>query len=275
MKAYIEQLLRDVPDPIHARNLVREYLQARILESLQRSGAMVPLAFHGGTALRFLYAIPRFSEDLDFALEKPGAGYDFRAYLRNIQDNFTGEGYQLGIKLNDKKPVNTAFVRFENLLYEFGLSAPRAEVLAVKIEVDTDPPRGAGLATTLIRRHVTLRLQHHDRASLLAGKLHALFQRQYVKGRDLYDLMWYLSDPEWPDPNLTLLQNALRQTGWEGPLPDEHNWREMLCRRLGKIDWKQSVADVKPFLEGTREAAWLTQESFEKLLGCSPDGDGQ
>jgi predicted nucleotidyltransferase component of viral defense system len=53
------------------RNLVREYLQARILESLQRAGAMVPLAFHGGTALRFLYAIPRYSEDLDFALEKP------------------------------------------------------------------------------------------------------------------------------------------------------------------------------------------------------------
>jgi predicted nucleotidyltransferase component of viral defense system len=52
-------------------------------------------------------------------------------------------------------------------------------------------------------------LQHHDRASLLAGKLHALFQRRYVKGRDLYDLMWYLSDPNWPEPNLTLLQNAL------------------------------------------------------------------
>jgi hypothetical protein len=59
----------------------------------------------------------------------------------------------------------------------------------VKIEVDTPPPAGAGLETTLIRRHVTLRLQHHDRASLLAGKLPALFQRRYVKGRDLYDLL--------------------------------------------------------------------------------------
>lgn len=269
MKAYIEQLLRDVADPINGRNLVREYLQARILESLQRAGAMVPLAFHGGTALRFLYAIPRFSEDLDFAQEKPGASYDFRAYLQAVQNEFVKEGYQVGIKLNDKKTVNAAFVRFNNLLYEFGLSAQRDEVLAVKIEVDTNPPAGAGLDTTLIRRHVTLRLQHHDRASLLAGKLHALFQRRYVKGRDLYDLLWYLSDPDWPEPNLALLQNALQQTGWDGPLPDGQNWREILCRRLRNIDWKKSVGDVKPFLERSTEVALLTRENFEKLLNCS------
>jgi len=269
MKAYIEQLLRDVADPISGRNLLREYLQARILESLQRAGAMVPLAFHGGTALRFLYAIPRFSEDLDFALERSQSSYDFRAYLRAMQAEFEKEGYQVGIKLNDRKTVNSAFVRFNNLLYEYGLSAQRDEVLAVKIEVDTHPPAGAGLETTLIRRHVTLRLQHHDRASLLAGKLHALFQRRYVKGRDLYDLMWYLSDPDWPNPSLMLLQNALQQTGWDGPIPDEKNWRDILCQRLGKIDWKKSTYDVKPFLERSNEVALLTAENFEKLLGCS------
>jgi predicted nucleotidyltransferase component of viral defense system len=269
MKAYIEQLLRNVANPITGRNMVREYLQARILESLQRAGAMVPLAFHGGTALRFLYAIPRYSEDLDFALEKPDDGYDFRAYLRAIQEEFVKEGYQIGIKLNDKRTVNAAFVRFNNLLYEFGLSAHRDEVLAVKLEVDTHPPFGAGLDITLIRRYVTLRLQHHDMSSLLAGKLHALFQRRYVKGRDLYDLMFYLSDPDWPGPNFILLQNALVQTGWDGPIPDEKNWREILCQTLRKTDWNKCVSDVKPFLERSTESALLTQENFEKLLGCS------
>lgn len=270
MKAYIEQLMRGVADPINGRNLVREYLQARILESLQRAGAMVPLAFHGGTALRFLYAIPRYSEDLDFALERTRNSYDFRAYLRAIQDEFVKEGYQVGIKLNERKTVNSAFVRFNNLLYESGLSAQRDEVLAVKIEVDTHPPVGAGLETTLIRRHVTLRLQHHDRASLLAGKLHALFQRRYVKGRDLYDLLWYLSDPDWPEPNLTILRNALEQTKWNGPVPSEQNWRAILYQRLQSIDWKKSIADVKPFLERSDEVALLTQNNFEKLLGRSP-----
>jgi hypothetical protein len=127
-------------------------------------------------------------------------------------------------------------VSHSNLL-EFGLSAQSDEVIAVKIEVDTHPPAGAGLDTTLIRRHVTLRLQHHDRGSLLAGKLHAMFQRRYIKGRDLYDLLWYLSDPDWPGPNLTLLQNALQQTGWVGPKPDDENWHYPV-QRLGKVDWK-------------------------------------
>jgi hypothetical protein len=75
---------------------VREYLQARILEGLQNAGAMIHLAFQGGTALRFLYAIPRYSEDLGFALEKPGVSYDFRAYLLAIQEGFVKEGYQIG-----------------------------------------------------------------------------------------------------------------------------------------------------------------------------------
>ena len=269
MKPYIEQLLRSYPDSISGRNLVREYLQARLLELLQRSGAMVPLAFHGGTALRFLFAIPRFSEDLDFALENPESGYDFRAYLTAIQNEFIKEGYQVGIKLNDKKTVHAAYVKFSGLLYEFGLSLQRDEALAVKIEVDTHPPAGAGLSTTLIRRHIALHLQHHDQASLLAGKLHALFQRGYSKGRDLYDLLWYLSDPDWPEPNFTLLRNALQQSGWDGPALDEKNWREILCRRLGRIDWGKCVSDVKPFLERSTEVSLLTKENFEKLLGCS------
>lgn len=268
MKAYLEQLLSGVSDPIFGRNLMREYLQARILANLQKSGAMIPLAFHGGTALRFLYAMPRFSEDLDFTLEYPDRGYDFRAFLRAIQDDFVGEGYQVDIKLNDSKAVNSAFVRFTSLLYELGLSAQREEVLAVKIEVDTRPPAGAGLDITLVRRHVTLRIQYHDRASLLAGKLHALLQRPYVKGRDLYDLMWYLSDPDWPEPNLTLLRNALQQTGWDGEIPSEDNWRRILCQRLEGIDWQKSITDVRPFLERVDELDLLTGEQFKILLRC-------
>jgi LuxR family maltose regulon positive regulatory protein len=77
--------------------------------------------------------------------------------------------------------------------------------------VATNPPAGAGLATTVVRRFVVLQLQHHDKASLLAGKLHAILQRSYTKGRDIYDLLWYLSDPTWPPPNLVLLNNALAQ----------------------------------------------------------------
>ena len=186
---------------------------------------MIPLAFHGGTALRFLFATARYSEDLDFALEQARSQYDFRAFLRAIRSTFTAEGYTLDLKVSDRKTVHSAFVRFRGLPYELGLSPHQDEVLAVNLEVDTDPPAGAGLVTTVIRRHVPLQLHHHDRASLLAGKLRAVLQRPYLKGRDLYDLLWYLSDPDWPAPNLVLLNNALQQTGWDAESLTEDSWR--------------------------------------------------
>jgi len=122
------------------------------------------------------------------------------------------QGYTITLKVNDGKTVRSAFVRSPNLLFELSLSPHQDEILAVKIEVDTNPPAGARLATSLVRRHVLLNLQHHDQSSLLAGKLHAILQRPYFKGHDLYDMMWYLSDMEWPVPNLDLLNNALKQT---------------------------------------------------------------
>jgi hypothetical protein len=237
MKEYLRTLIQNNFNPLQKRNITREYLQARILESLQRSGAMIPLAFHGETALRFLYHIPRFSEDLDFALERPSTGYNFRGYLKEIQSTFSAEGYNLQIMVKDQKTVHSAFVRFYGLLYELQLSDQTSEALSVKIEVDTNPPTGAGLATSLVRRHVTLRLQHHDRASLLDGKLHTILQRNYAKGRDLYDLMWYLSDSDWSEPNLVQLSNALLQTGWKGAIPTASNWREMIYTVPASAHW--------------------------------------
>ena len=267
MKEYLLELSRASVTPAQARNGVREYLQARILGALQRVGAMIPLAFHGGTALRFLYAAARYSEDLDFALEKDKDRYDFRAYLRAIQNELKAEGYALEFKVSDKKTVHSAFVRFPGLLYELALSPHPDEVLAVKIEVDTNPPAGAALTTSLVRRHVTLQLQHHDRASLLAGKLHAILQRAYLKGRDLYDLLWYLSDPDWPPPNLTLLNNALRQTGWAGAPLSEDNWRAALRERLQTVAWEHVVDDVRPFLEASADPSLLTPENLTRVLG--------
>jgi predicted nucleotidyltransferase component of viral defense system len=267
MKEYLAQLVRDSPTPANGQHTAREYLQARILGALQRAGAMIPLAFHGGTALRFLYASARYSEDLDFALEQARDQYDFRAYLQAIRTELTAEGYTVKLRVSDQKVVHSAFVRFPGLPYELGLSPHENQVLAVKIEVDTNPPAGAALETTVIRRYVTLQLQHHDRPSLLAGKLHAILQRPYLKGRDIYDLLWYLSDPDWPAPNLTLLNNALQQTGWEGPQLTKHNWREIVRDRLRTSAWDQVVADVRPFLEPSVDLDLLTLANMMRVLG--------
>jgi hypothetical protein len=267
MKDHLAELIRAAPTPKHGRNVMREYLQARILGALQRAGAMLPLAFHGGTALRFLYATARYSEELDFTLEKDKNRYDFRAYLNVIKNELAAEGCALEMKVNDKKTEHSAFVRFSRLLHELGLSPQRSEVLAVKIEVDTKPPAGAALSTSIVRRHVTLQLQHHDRASLLAGKLYALLQRPYLKGREVYDLFWYLSDPNWPAPNLNLLNNARQQTGQTGKPLSRDNWRKVVRKRLKAIPWQHVMNDVRPFLEPGANPNLLTRENLLQVLG--------
>ena len=266
MKDYLKQIIAERSSGLPERGIVREYLQARILQILQEGGAFLDWAFHGGTALRFLYSIPRCSEDLDFALIRTGRPSRFRELLEKIRASFETEGYAVTLKIKDLTTVASAFVRFPGLLYELGVSPHRPEVISVKIELDTNPPSGAVLETTLIRRHVVLNLLHHDRASLLAGKLHAVLTRGYTKGRDLYDLVWYLADRTWPSPNLLLLNSALLQTGWEGPRGTEANWRELAAERIRRVRWDRAVEDVRPFLERQSDLTLLNEENCLKLL---------
>lgn len=265
MKDHLRQLVQGL-GPLRGRNAAREYLQARILGALQRAGAMTSLAFHGGTCLRFLFRLPRYSEDLDFALEGDRANYRLRGWLQAVRDDLAAEQYQVDLRVRDQRTVHGAFVRFRGTLHEVGLSPHAAEVLAVKIEVDTRPPPGATTDVTVVRRHDTLRLFHHDRPSLFAGKLHALLQRPYTKGRDLYDLIWYLSDPEWPPPNLTLLNAALAQTGWRGGELTARTWRPALAARLDTLDWERAVSDLRPFLERREEIALVNRNDVLQLL---------
>ncbi|NPV60828.1 MAG: nucleotidyl transferase AbiEii/AbiGii toxin family protein [Actinobacteria bacterium] len=266
MKDYLSELVGLTPSPLEARNVVREYLQARILAVLQRRGAMIPLAFHGGTALRFLYATARYSEDLDFSLHGEAKEYDLRSFLKAIQREFTLEGYGVQLRVSDGRTVHNAFIRFPGLLYELGLSPHRRETLSVKLEVDTRPPEGAVLDVSVVRRHILLHLQHHDKATLLAGKLHAVLMRPYLKGRDLYDLAWYLGDPEWPAPNLVYLNNALLQTGWRGRPLNEKNWRKIVSERLKSVAWENALDDVRPFLGPGADPGVLTKQNLTRLL---------
>ncbi len=252
---------------IEIRNLAREYLQARILHAMQEAGAMIPLAFQGGTALRFLYGLPRFSEDLDFALERAEhRAFSLEPLEQRIMTLLHREGYEVAAKRRSARAVNTLMLGFSGLLSELRLSPHGAQLLRIRIDVDTRPPVGALLSTTIIRRHALLHLQHHDRASLLAGKIHAILQRSWTKGRDLFDLFWYLSDRTWPEPNLVLLNNALDQTEWEGPALSSSNWRSTVSARLRTLDWVAAQRDVSPFLEQGPESTLFTKENVLGML---------
>jgi hypothetical protein len=267
MKEELLNLVRDADNPMLARNLAREYLQARILLALQQAGAMIPLAFQGGTALRFLFGLPRFSEDLDFALERPERdSFDLPQAENRIRVQLEREGYVVLTRGKTERVVERLLASFPGLLYEAGLSPHESQRLTIRIEVDTQPPKGAGLTTTVVRRHAMLNLQHHDRPSLLAGKLHAILQKSWPKGRDLFDLFWYVSDPTWPEPNLELLNNALEQTGWSGPTVDQATWKPVTRERVASIDWEAAERDVGPFLEPGPATALFGRDNLLKLL---------
>jgi len=266
MKEHLKNILDPLDSQLKRRCLLREYLQARLLQVLQEKKLFVNWAFQGGTALRFLYALPRFSEDLDFALASGGTVTDFGKTVESITKVFEAENYVTELKVNERKTVKSAFVRFPGLLYELGLSSHETEAISIKVEVDTDPPAGAGFSSTVVRRHLMLNLYHYDMPSLLAGKLHAILARSYTKGRDYYDLIWYLSDRSWPEPNIAFLRNALAQTEWQGAEVTGDNWRRLIEERVADADWQKVVNDVDPFLERTEDAALLTLENLLSLL---------
>ncbi|MBD3425346.1 MAG: hypothetical protein GF417_13005 [Candidatus Latescibacteria bacterium] len=266
MKDYLKQLAGQDTDTRIAGLLVREYFQARILEIIQESGGFVNWAFVGGTALRFLYSIPRFSEDLDFSLSSVREQDNFSTILKKCEKSFSAEGYDVIIKTDEGRTVKSAFIKFEGILNEIGLSPHQSARLSIKVEIDTNPPTGAVLETSLVRKHRILNLLHYDRSSLLAGKLHALLARSYIKGRDVYDLLWYLADRNWPEPNLELLNHALEQTEWEGEQATSSNWKDLIMDKLSGHNWNEIVRDVRPFLEDQKQVAILTRDNLINLL---------
>jgi|LakMenE18May11ns_1017448.scaffolds.fasta_scaffold9852265_2 predicted nucleotidyltransferase component of viral defense system len=265
MKEEALALVRGVPDPAQALNRLREYLQAFVLRSFHESEAFRPLAFVGGTALRFLHGLPRFSEDLDFSLVA-GDGYAGKEWMAKVKRDLTLAGFAPEVTWNDRKVVHTGWVRVAGVLHESGLSAMPTEKLAIKVEIDTRPPAGGHCERRIVTRYVTFLLQHYDLPSLLAGKLHAVITRKYAKGRDWYDLMWYLSQHPPVTPNLPLLQAALNQTQGSDRL-DALAWKELVQARLTALDMRTISEDVGPFLERPQDAALLTRENLSVMLG--------
>lgn len=266
MKAYIQQLISEYADILTKKSLVREYLQARVLQTLQDNGAFSNWAFLGRTALRFLYNIPRYSEDLDFSVRNPSEDCRFEVLLHKMKAVFQAESYTVNIKMSSPKVVMSAFLKFPGLLYELGISPYETETVSIKIEIDTNPPEGAAYSTKIIRRHVIVQVLQYDKASLFAGKLHAILSRAYTKGRDLYDFVWYLSDPSWPHPNLKLLNASLMQTGWSGDVITEKSIAPILSERMNELNWDSVSHDIQPFLERAGDLALITKDNCLGLI---------
>lgn len=247
MKQLALALAAKLTDPGQALNCLREYLQVFVLGTLHDCEAFRSLAFVGETALRFLHNIPRFSEDLDFSLTNAD-NFTGEKWMNKLKAELSLSGFEPEATWNDRKSVHIGWVRLSSVLHEAGLSAFPSQKLAIKLEIDTNPPAGAHCERHVITRFRTFAIQHYDLSSLLAGKIHAAITRKYIKGRDWYDLLWYRSQRPPVDPNLALLQNAFDQTQGAGSLI-ARNWVEYVRFRLDSVDFDVIAADVLPFLD--------------------------
>ena len=264
MKEEALAIVKDVSSPSEKLNLLREYLQAMALRSLHESEAFVNLALVGGTALRFVYGLPRFSEDIDFSLAGSN-GYKPEVWMKKLKNDFQLAGFNAAVSWNDRTTVHKAWIKVAGLLKDAGLAAMGDQNLSIKLEIDTNPPQGAVSETGIVNRHAMLSLRYYDLPSLLAGKVHALITRKYAKGRDWYDLLWYRAKRPPIAPNLEQLQNALDQTRGEGAFNAE-NWARDVVERLKAIDCASLVNDVKSFLERPEDSALLTEDNICSVL---------
>ncbi|NBB89655.1 MAG: hypothetical protein GVY23_00445 [Spirochaetes bacterium] len=269
MRSEAIRIARAEADPAARLNLLREYLQAQILRSLHEAEAFLSLSFVGGTALRFAYSIARFSEHLDFTVETP-ASYAPRDWLSKLFRDLRRAGYDATVAWNDRKTVHTGWVRFSELIQELDLTSAPNRKIGIKLEIDSSPPAGAETRSVVVQRHAMVALRIHDLPSLMAGKIHSVVTRPFTKGRDWYDLLWYLSQTPPVAPNETLLENALGQTA---PRRRSVPWPELVRDALSAADIDAARRDMAPFLEHPEEAAWITAEHLLNLLDNSA-GEG-
>ena len=235
-------------------NRVREFLQIAALKILHDKNYFKNLAFVGGTALRIVFDMRRFSEDLDFSLIN-NKDYDFSTINSEIKRELGLYGLNCDTKVKETKTVQSSFLKFPGLLKDLGLSQLDDQKLSIKIEVDSNPPKGWKLEATIVNKYYLFNIVHFDLTSLYATKLHACFFRKYVKGRDFYDLVWYIGKKI--EPNFVLLNNAIRQTEAKNPHLDKANFKQFMLDNLTRIDFKAVRKDVERFLEDRNELKLL------------------
>lgn len=281
MNEIIEQMLasyQDSPD-YGKKNRIREVVQEIILCGLSRSGFFNHAAFYGGTALRIFHGLDRFSEDLDFSLMAPDESFDLKSFFPGIENEVSAYGLRFTAEEHEKKAesdVRSAFLKGNTkehilLFYADEKSAAaihKDETIRVKFEVDTNPPAFAGFEWKYRLLPIPFAVQLYDMPSLFAGKIHAVLCRSWrsrVKGRDLYDYVFYLS--QGTSVNLAHLESRLRQTGSiaETDTLDIEKLKNMLKRRFSEIDYQKAKQDVLPFITRPEKLTFWSPEFFNAI----------
>lgn len=258
---------------IEEEQAIREITQEVALAALGRTDFFKHAVFHGGTCLRIFYGLNRFSEDLDFILKEPNRDFELKPHLKVLTDELAAYGYNIEIVDRSKIDVSVqkAFIKDDSIgkVLQFnhsGQSGPLRKI-RIKLEVDTNPPSGSNYEIKFLDFPFVSSVIVHDKPSLFAGKIHALLCREYIKGRDWYDFLWYTSQKA--NINNSFLALSLKQIGpWKDhDIEVDNNWCiTQLNKQIETIDWKSTVEDVRRFIRVLEQPS-LDLWSRELFLG--------
>lgn len=270
---------------LEEENAVKEIVQEIALYALWRADFFDCAMFQGGTSLRILHGLPRFSEDLDFLLRVPDPSFDWSPHLGGMTKVFAQFGLKLTAQPRQRmaSSIREAVLKDDSIATQLDLSfagSGHRRAIKIKLEIDINPPAGSGEATTYLDFPTDYEVRHQDLASNFALKIHALLCRGFLKGRDWFDFSWYVS--RGVTPNLVLLQNALVQAGpWarDTSLRVDMPWlNDSLSTAIGSIAWEEAASDVERFLRpGDMKSVDLWSERFflAKLNKLMEQSDGQ
>ncbi len=257
----IQKMVNKYQTKIGEQTKVREILQETALLGLERHGFFEKAAFYGGTALRILYGLDRFSEDLDFTLLRPDKAFDFAPFLEGMRKEIASFGFDMEVSIKTKNvetSVISAFLKMNTIQIFLAIGSERApkmvhpdEKIQIKLEVDIDPPSHFRVENRLVLNPVSFYVSTLHKSDLFAGKMHAVLYRAWkgrVKGRDWYDLEWYIRNKIPLNPRY--LEACMRQAGNLDPHEslDKNKVIEMLNARIQKIDWASAKADMRTFI---------------------------
>jgi len=260
-------------------NALREILQDLALLGLWRSKFFEHAAFYGGTALRVLHGLDRYSEDLDFSLLKPNASFSLGAYGEALQREISSFGFRVTFTQGRKKQtsaIDSAFLKADTYSQLIEIEAREellrnlhpGRTLKTRLEVDTDPPLGFQTESQYVLLPVPFAVRAYCLPDLFAGKLHAVLCRKWktrVKGRDWYDLVWYAG--HHPEVRLSHLEARMRQSGdyRERDPMTPSTLQDRLLGAVDSLDVAKARQEVAPFVRDPRVLDIWSADFFRRI----------
>lgn len=257
---------------------LREIMQEITLAGLSRTDFFEKAAFYGGTALRIFYGLDRYSEDLDFSLLKPDSNFSIEPYFKAVLDEFNSLGLTVSIqekKKTKQTAIDSAFLKaetiwkeivLEDIIKETGVRSNKT--LKIKIEVDRQPPLKFKTEEKLLLRPFSFYVKCFTKPSLFSGKMHALLFRKWknrVKGRDWYDLEWYIKKGIPLDVN-HFLTRAKDTNDWQEGSISADQIIELLDRKIKSVSFSSIKEDVVKFIKNDDILSIWSPEYFKDLI---------